>query len=104
MTYAFYLSLEYCTITIASNSSDKDLTMARIPRVLITMALVLHTLGDRYPDCISGPLASNDVCRMGLDPTTRAKALVAAMTTEEKLVNMVEYGNKPLMVHAANYS
>ena len=78
--------------------------MARTSRFLSTMALVLRVVGDRYPDCISGPLASNDVCRMGLDPATRAKALVAAMTTEEKLVNMVEYGNKPLMVHAANNS
>jgi len=78
--------------------------MARTSRFLSTMALVLRVVGDRYPDCISGPLASNDVCRMGLDPATRAKALVAAMTTEEKLVNMVEYGDIPLMIHVADYS
>lgn len=66
------------------------------------MALALQASGDRYPDCISGPLASNDVCRTDLDPAARAKALVAALKTEEKLVNMVEYGDSPMTKHVIN--
>ena len=64
--------------------------MGRPVQALITVALALRVLGDRYPDCVSGPLASNDVCRMDLEPAERARALVSAMTIQEKLVNFVE--------------
>ena len=56
----------------------------------IILALVSCVLSEKYPDCASGPLAYNDVCRMDLDPAERAKALVSALTIEEKLVNLVE--------------
>lgn len=63
--------------------------MARI--LLVSAVLALGQLAAcGYPDCVNGPLASNGVCNMGLDPSERAKALVAAMTIEEKLANMVE--------------
>lgn len=42
-----------------------------------------------YPDCVNGPLASLKVCDTTLSPPRRAAALVAAMTTEEKLQNLV---------------
>ncbi|KAI1659770.1 glycoside hydrolase family 3 protein [Daldinia decipiens] len=40
--------------------------------------------GHIYPDCGNGPLASNDVCNKELSVGERAKALVAALKTEEK--------------------
>jgi xylan 1,4-beta-xylosidase len=43
-----------------------------------------------FPDCIGGPLASNKVCDTKVSPADRAAALVAAMTINEKLVNLVE--------------
>ncbi|KAK4236495.1 putative exo-1,4-beta-xylosidase bxlB [Achaetomium macrosporum] len=42
-----------------------------------------------YPDCINGPLAKHKVCDRTLSPAQRAAALVAAMTNEEKLQNLV---------------
>ncbi|KAF2015354.1 glycoside hydrolase family 3 protein [Aaosphaeria arxii CBS 175.79] len=45
----------------------------------------------RWCHCVSGPLAKNDVCDMGLDPARRAAALVEAMTIQEKLVNLVDH-------------
>ncbi|EAQ87168.1 hypothetical protein CHGG_03787 [Chaetomium globosum CBS 148.51] len=43
----------------------------------------------KYPDCTSGPLAENKVCDRSLPPAERAAALVAALTNEEKLQNLV---------------
>ncbi|KAK3305651.1 glycoside hydrolase superfamily [Chaetomium strumarium] len=43
----------------------------------------------KYPDCVNGPLAANKVCDRTLSPAQRAAALVAAMTNEEKLQNLV---------------
>lgn len=45
----------------------------------------------KYPDCTSGPLAENKVCDRTLPPAERAAALVAALTNEEKLQNLVRY-------------
>ncbi|KAJ3127910.1 hypothetical protein HK098_005551 [Nowakowskiella sp. JEL0407] len=42
-----------------------------------------------FPNCVSGPLASNKVCDRTLSPSVRASALVDAMTTDEKLQNLV---------------
>lgn len=42
-----------------------------------------------FPDCVNGPLANNTVCNTKASPSTRAAALVKAMTIEEKLVNLV---------------
>lgn len=67
--------------------------MAIINRLITACAVLLlanAAIGDRYPNCVSGPLRNNSVCQMGLDPAQRATALVAAMTIEEKLVNLVE--------------
>jgi beta-D-xylosidase 4 len=44
-----------------------------------------------YPDCRNGPLSKNKVCDRSLPPAQRAAALVAAMTNEEKLQNLVRY-------------
>ena len=46
-----------------------------------------------YPDCVKGPLASNGVCNVTLSPSQRAAALVAAMTNDEKLQNIVRYSH-----------
>lgn len=37
-----------------------------------------------FPDCKSGPLANNTVCDPSADTLTRAQALVAVLTNEEK--------------------
>ncbi|KAK1751093.1 glycoside hydrolase superfamily, partial [Echria macrotheca] len=42
-----------------------------------------------FPDCDGGLLATNQVCNRTLSPPERAAALVAAMTTDEKLQNLV---------------
>lgn len=63
---------------------------ARLVYAWSMLSLACCATGDRYPNCASGPLSQNDVCDMGLEPAERARALVAAMTMEEKLVNLVE--------------
>ncbi|KAI1107968.1 glycoside hydrolase family 3 protein [Jackrogersella minutella] len=40
--------------------------------------------GHLFPDCVSGPLSSNGVCNKALSVGERAKALVAALETNEK--------------------
>jgi beta-D-xylosidase 4 len=44
-----------------------------------------------YPDCVTGPLAKIAVCDRSKTPPQRAAALVAAMTNDEKLVNIIRY-------------
>ncbi|KAI0833925.1 glycoside hydrolase family 3 protein [Hypoxylon sp. FL0890] len=44
----------------------------------------VQAAGHIFPDCASGPLASNDVCNESLSVGQRAKALVAALETDEK--------------------
>lgn len=48
-----------------------------------------------FPDCVNGPelLTGNLVCNTNASSYDRAAAIVGAMTTEEKLVIMVEYDN-----------
>ncbi|CAK5270336.1 unnamed protein product [Mycena citricolor] len=45
--------------------------------------------GQGFPDCVHGPLAKNAVCDTSKDPITRARGLVAAMTTTELINNTV---------------
>lgn len=42
-------------------------------------------------DCNKAPLKNNKVCDRSLTPTERAAALVAAMTRDEKILNLVRY-------------
>ncbi|KAK4186971.1 putative exo-1,4-beta-xylosidase bxlB [Podospora australis] len=42
-----------------------------------------------YPDCVNDLLASNQVCNTTRSPSERAAALVAALTDEEKLDNII---------------
>ena len=42
-----------------------------------------------FPDCVNGLLASNKVCDATLSPPARAAALVAALTIDEKLQNII---------------
>jgi len=61
---------------------------------LFGFAITLASLArsrEIFPDCVKGPLANNTVCDPKAKPSERAAALVAAMTIEEKLVNLVEY-------------
>ncbi|OCL04852.1 glycoside hydrolase family 3 protein [Glonium stellatum] len=46
----------------------------------------------QFPDCVNGPtaLTTNLVCDPSASPADRAAAIVAAMSTSEKLVNMVD--------------
>jgi beta-D-xylosidase 4 len=41
------------------------------------------------PDCSKKPLSSNGICDITKSPAKRAAALVAAMTPEEKVGNLV---------------
>ncbi|KAH9897322.1 glycoside hydrolase family 3 protein [Xylariomycetidae sp. FL2044] len=50
---------------------------------LMTIGAV-SAAGHLFPDCVNGPLASNDVCNSDLPVAERAHALVAALETEEK--------------------
>ncbi|KAF3011532.1 hypothetical protein E8E14_009984 [Neopestalotiopsis sp. 37M] len=43
-----------------------------------------------FPDCTRDPLCSNAVCDTSLSPQERAAALVADLTIDEKLTNLVE--------------
>ncbi|KAF2172247.1 glycoside hydrolase family 3 protein [Zasmidium cellare ATCC 36951] len=55
------------------------------------LALVASTTaqleGRGFPDCENGPLRNNSVCDTSADPLSRATALIAAFTLEEKLNN-----------------
>ncbi|KAI1336942.1 glycoside hydrolase family 3 protein [Xylariaceae sp. FL0016] len=44
----------------------------------------VSAVGHVFPDCVNGPLASNDVCNTGLSISDRVKGLVAALETDEK--------------------
>ncbi|KAI1738219.1 glycoside hydrolase superfamily [Xylaria scruposa] len=60
----------------------------------ISFALFVGSAWARdFPNCQSGPLASNQVCNATLDPWSRAAALVAAFTTSEKISN--SWDNSP---------
>ena len=50
-----------------------------------------------FPDCANGLLASNKVCDATLSPPARAAALVAALTVDEKLQNIIRYVAIPLI-------
>ncbi|MBE3049411.1 hypothetical protein IMZ48_44315, partial [Candidatus Bathyarchaeota archaeon] len=48
-----------------------------------------------FPDCVDGLLASNTVCDQNASPGERASALVAELTIEEKLANLMRYAPFP---------
>lgn len=56
---------------------------------LIAIVHALDLPFQKYPDCQNGPLAQNRVCDRTLPPADRAAALVAALTNQEKLDNLV---------------
>ena len=41
-----------------------------------------------FPDCVNGPLKANGVCDTTLDAASRAKALIAELTSDEKIANL----------------
>lgn len=59
--------------------------------ILLVLALAAQAWaqleGRGFPDCTNGPLKGNGVCDVSLDPTTRAKALIAEFTVAEKINN-----------------
>ncbi|KAK4445895.1 glycoside hydrolase family 3 protein [Podospora aff. communis PSN243] len=57
--------------------------------VLGSAAAVLAQNACPPSDCSKAPLSNNKVCDRTLSPTARAAALVAAMTRDEKIVNLV---------------
>ncbi|KAL4894939.1 putative exo-1,4-beta-xylosidase bxlB [Aspergillus ambiguus] len=63
--------------------------MRRVVGTLGLVASVTHLVlaQSPFPDCEAGPLSKNAVCDTALDPVSRAAALVAAMTLEEKINN-----------------
>ncbi|KAK3984457.1 glycoside hydrolase [Cladorrhinum sp. PSN332] len=62
-----------------------------IPPLLITVLALVSPAraGVKYPDCANGPLKSNLVCNTSASPSARASAVVAAMTNNEKLANLI---------------
>lgn len=52
--------------------------------IVAQAALVGSATAALFPDCKSGPLANNTVCDPTADTLTRAQALVAVLTNEEK--------------------
>jgi beta-D-xylosidase 4 len=54
-----------------------------------TIAALVPAIAAVGPDCVSGPLKSNKICDVTATPKERAAALVAAMTQQEKLANLV---------------
>ncbi|KAI0379051.1 glycoside hydrolase family 3 protein [Hypomontagnella monticulosa] len=59
----------------------------------IALLAVKSVLARDFPNCQSGPLASNQVCNTTLDPWARATALVAAFNHNEKISN--SWDNSP---------
>jgi xylan 1,4-beta-xylosidase len=55
------------------------------------VAVAQNAAFQSYPDCKNGLLAKNKVCDVTLSPPERAAALVAALTNEEKLDNIIRY-------------
>jgi beta-D-xylosidase 4 len=64
------------------------MAIARIIAVTV-LAPLASLVGAIGPDCVNGPLKSNKICDTSADPAERVAALVAAMTPEEKLANLV---------------
>lgn len=59
---------------------------------LLVAALLAPVRGGvTYPDCANGPLKSNLVCNTSAAPDARATALVAAMSNNDKLANLVKF-------------
>jgi len=54
----------------------------------IAISYLARSASADFPDCINGPLKSNGVCDMTLDATARAQALIAELTSDEKISNL----------------
>ncbi|KAI1472379.1 glycoside hydrolase family 3 protein [Daldinia caldariorum] len=68
--------------------------MASVVSLSITALLIVKgVVAKDFPNCQSGPLASNQVCNTTLDPWSRAAALVAQFTHDEKISN--SWDNSP---------
>lgn len=65
----------------------RSTTIVTASAILLALTSQAQLTGRGFPDCQSGPLRSNSVCNVNLDPLTRAQALIAAFTIEEKLNN-----------------
>ncbi|KEF63623.1 uncharacterized protein A1O9_01601 [Exophiala aquamarina CBS 119918] len=59
--------------------------MAASMVVVLLMLLVCPLRAQQYPDCANGPLSNNSVCDTSLPAKERARALIDAMTVQEKL-------------------
>jgi xylan 1,4-beta-xylosidase len=64
----------------------KEVVAAGAALVLLQVANARFT----YPDCADGPLSENTICDQDAEPAERAAALVAAMSTTDKLANLIE--------------
>ncbi|KAF2878576.1 glycosyl hydrolase family 3 N terminal domain-containing protein [Massariosphaeria phaeospora] len=65
--------------------------LGQIVAVLASSILVHCQDVKDYGPCLTSSLRDNDVCDSYLEPSERARALVAAMTIEEKLANLVDH-------------
>ncbi|EKM50841.1 glycoside hydrolase family 3 protein [Phanerochaete carnosa HHB-10118-sp] len=57
--------------------------------ILVVFAAASRAALAAFPDCVNGPLKDNLVCNPSADPTSRANALVDALTLEELVNNTV---------------
>ncbi|KAK7056457.1 hypothetical protein VNI00_003012 [Paramarasmius palmivorus] len=58
---------------------------------LLAFSSVFITAHGAFPDCVNGPLKNNQVCNVTARSIDRAKALVAALTTDEVIQNVDAY-------------
>jgi beta-D-xylosidase 4 len=63
--------------------------MTRLTSIGVLAAYAAGALAGVLPDCSKPPLSLNKICDQNASPRERAEALVAAMTVEEKLANLV---------------
>lgn len=57
--------------------------------LLLGTGVTITAQNNCFPDCTTSKLAENDVCNTALPPSERAAALVAVLTDDEKLQNLV---------------
>jgi beta-D-xylosidase 4 len=56
--------------------------------IAVAVSYLANSVAADFPDCVNGPLKSNGVCDARLDAVSRAHALIAEFTSDEKIANL----------------
>jgi beta-D-xylosidase 4 len=56
--------------------------------IAVAVSYLANSVAADFPDCVNGPLKSNGVCDATLDAVSRAQALIAEFTSDEKIANL----------------